>query len=103
MKFQKFQMKFQKFLKNRSQFNFIIAYITNEEVLLIINSLTNKSTGPSTIPLNLLHDVADLIDFPLCYIINKSLLTRIFPEKLKIVKAVPLHKGGSNSEGGTAS
>ena len=63
----------EKFLKNRNQFNFIITHTSNEEVLEIINSLTNKSTGPSSIPLNLPHVVADLIVFPLCYNINKSL------------------------------
>ena len=32
--------------------NFIIAHIANEEILDIINSLENKSTGPSSIPVN---------------------------------------------------
>ena len=58
-------------------------------------SLNNKSTGPSSIPLNLLQIVADLIVFPLCHIINMSFSKGIFPEKLKIVKVIPLHKGGS--------
>ena len=35
------------FLKNCIQTNFIIAHIANEEILDIINSLENKSTGPS--------------------------------------------------------
>ena len=60
------------FLKNRNQFNLIIAHVTNEEVLEIIKSLTNEANGPSSIPLNLLQDVADIIVFPLCHIINKS-------------------------------
>ena len=42
------------FLRNRNQYNLIIAHISNEEVLEIIKSLNNKSTGPSSIPLNLL-------------------------------------------------
>ena len=42
--------------------------------------------------------MADLIVFPLCYIINKSLLNGIFPDKLKILKVVPLHKGGSTQD-----
>ena len=82
------------FLKNRNQYNLIIAHISNEEVLEIIKSLNNKSTGPSNIPLNLLQTVADLIVFPLCHIINMSFSKGIFPEKLKIVKVIPLHKGG---------
>ena len=83
------------FLKNRNQFNLIIAHVTNEEVLEIIKSLTNKANGPSSIPLNLLQDVADIIVFPLCHIINKSFLKGIFPDTLKVVKVVPLHKGVS--------
>ena len=83
------------FLKNRNQFNLTISHISNEEVLKIINSLSNKTTGPTSIPLNLLHSVADIIVFPLCYIINMSFSKGIFPGKLKIVKVVPLHKGGT--------
>ena len=86
------------FLKNRNQFNFIIAHISNEEVMEIIKSLQNKATGPSTIPLKLLHIVADLIVFPLCHIINMSFSKGIFPEKLKIVKVIPIHKGGSTQD-----
>ena len=86
------------FLKNRNQFNFIIAHISNEEVIEIIKSLQNKATGPSSIPLKLLHIVADLIVFPLCHIINMSFSTGEFPEKLKIVKVIPIHKGGSTQD-----
>ena len=75
------------FLKNRNQFNFIIAHISNEEVI--------KS---SSITLKLLHIVADLIVFPLCHIINMSFSKGIFPEKLKIVKVIPIHKGGSTQD-----
>ena len=64
----------------------------------IIKSLQNKATGPSSIPLKLLHIVADLIVFPLCHIINMSFSKGIFPEKLKIVKVIPIHKGGSTPD-----
>ena len=42
-----------KFLRNRNQIKFVIADVSNE-VLDIINSLENKSTGPSSIPLRML-------------------------------------------------
>ena len=42
-----------KFLRNRNQINFVIALVANEETLDIINSLENKSTGPSSIPLKM--------------------------------------------------
>ena len=63
-------------------------------MLEIIKSLKNKSTGPP----NLLQIVADLIIFPLCHIINMSFSKGIFPEKQKIVKVIPLHKGGSTQD-----
>ena len=73
----------QNFLKNRNQYNLIIAHTSNE-VLEIIKSLNNKSTGPSSIPLNLLQAMADLIVFPLCHIINMSFSKGMFSEKLKL-------------------
>ena len=44
--------------------------VSNEEILDIINSLENKSTGPSSIPLKLLSLIPDLIIIPLAFIIN---------------------------------
>ena len=88
----------EKFLKNRNQVNFIIAHITNEDVLKIIKSLPNKSTGPASIPLKMLHVVADLIVFPLCHIINVSFTTGEFPDMLKVAKILALHKGGSTQD-----
>ena len=54
-----------KFLRNRNQMKFVIAHVSNEEILDIINSLENKSTGPSSIPLKLLSIIPDLIILPL--------------------------------------
>ena len=88
----------EKYLKNRNQFDLIIAHISEEEVLNIINSLPNKSSGPTSIPLRLLVDVADLVITPLCHIINLSFRTGIFPDILKISKVVAIHKGGSTQE-----
>ena len=87
-----------KFLKNRNQYNLIIAHISESEILDIITALPNKSTGPASIPLRLLKIIADLIVVPLCYIINASFSTGIFPEVLKTQKVIPLHKGGSTEE-----
>ena len=88
----------EKYLRNRNQFELIIAHISHEEVLSIISALPNKSTGPTSVPLRLLKDVADLIITPLCHIINLSFSSGIFPEILKISKVVPIHKGGSTQE-----
>ena len=87
-----------KFLRNRNQINFIITHISNEEILDIVNSLENKSTGPFSIPLKLLSLIPDLIIIPLAYIINFSLSTGEFPDLLKLVKVIPIHKGGSTQD-----
>ena len=76
----------------------IIAHISEKEILDIINSLSNKSTGPASIPLRLLKIVADLIVIPLCRIINLSFASGVFPDVLKVAKTIPLHKGGSTLE-----
>ena len=87
-----------KFLRNRNQTNFIIAHISNEEILDIVNSLENKSTGPFSILLKLLSLIPDLIIIPLAYIINFSLTTGEFPDLLKLVKVIPIHNGGSTQD-----
>ena len=87
-----------KFLKNRNQINFVIAYISNEEILDIINSLENKSTGPFSIPVKLLSLISDLIIIPLAFIINMSIQSGVYPELLKLVKVIPIHKGGSTQD-----
>ena len=61
-----------KFLTQGNQFNFLKAFISNEEVLDIINSLSDKATGPSSIPLKLLLLISDIV-IPLRHIINVSL------------------------------
>ena len=86
------------YLKNKNQFDFIISDISNEEVLEIINNLESKSTGPQSIPVNLLKLIPDLILEPLCKIINNSFSSGIFPDALKICKVIPIHKGESTLE-----
>ena len=87
-----------KYLKNKNQVEFLITHISNEEVLDIINQLESKSTGPQSIPVNLLKIIPDLIILPLCKIINNSFSSGIFPDALKISKVVPIHKGGPADE-----
>ncbi len=86
------------YLRNRNQFELIIAHISEQEILDIINSLANKGSGPASIPLRLLKIAADLIVIPLCYIVNISFSTVIFLDVLKVAKVITLHKGGSTQE-----
>ena len=86
------------FLKDRQEVNFLIAHISEEEVIGIINALENKTSGPTSIPIKMLKMIPDLIIIPLCRIINMSFITGVFPEILKIVKVIPVHKGGSTQD-----
>ena len=83
-----------KYLKNRNQVNFLIAQLSNEEVLDIINNLENKSTGLRSIPIKLLKLIPDLINIPLCKVICVSLSTGKYPDALKICKTMMIQKGG---------
>ena len=83
------------FLGQRNHLNFIIANISNEDILDVIKELENKSTGPFSIPVDLLKMIPDLIIFPLCEIINLSFSTGKFPDSLKIAKVIPIFKSGS--------
>ena len=87
-----------KYLKNRNQFNFLVAHISNEEVLDIIKNLENKYTGPKSIPIKLLKLIPDLILVPLCKRISMSFLSGKYPGLLNICKTIPIYKGGSSIE-----
>ena len=86
------------FLKNRNQFDFIIAHISEEEIVDIIVALPKKSVGPHSLPINFLKIVADIVAIPLCNIINLSFSQGIFPDMLKIAKVIALFKSGSTEE-----
>ena len=72
-----------KFLRNRNHIDFVIAHVSNEEILDVIKSLENKSTGPSSIPLWLLSIIPNLIIVPSALIINMAFLKGEYPDLLK--------------------
>ena len=86
------------YLENRNQVNFLIAHISNDEVLIIIKTLENKSTGPQSIPIKLLKLIPDLILAPLCRIICMTFSIGKYPDALKICKTILIHKGGSTTD-----
>ena len=48
--------------------------------------------------MKMLSVIPDLIILPLAYIINMSFVTGVYPDLLKIVKVIPIHKGGSSQD-----
>ena len=69
---------------------------TEDEVKTLLHNLDkNKSPGIYNIPIKLIKVAAQHIAKPLELIINDSFANGCFPQKLKIQKIIPLHKGGS--------
>ena len=84
------------YLTNRSNTSFIIAPVSNEEVLTIIMHLDEcKSSGPSSIPVKLLKIASPIIVPHLVNIINISFKTGCFPEAVKLAKVIPIFKADS--------
>ena len=73
------------------QFNLI----DGEHIKKIMKSLKNKtSVGHDGVSTKLLKHISPALIKPLNLIINQSLVTGIFPNKLKIAKVLPLFKKG---------
>ena len=82
---------FSSYLQNASVTNF--TYTNSDEVLTLINGLKPKhSSGHDEILSMLLKDIRVVIPPTLSVIINQSLCTGVFPDKLKIAKVIPLFK-----------
>ena len=86
---------FSSFLKNNITHSFEFKNIDINIVHKTIHALNTKnSTGHDGLSTKLLKRIAPVITRPLTVIINQSLNTGIFPDKLKIAKVVPLYKKG---------
>ena len=71
------------------------------EVESLISLLqTSKSSGPWSIPVNVLHLLKSDISLPLSKIFNLSMQTGTHPDCLKLAKVIPIHKKGSKLEVG---
>ena len=74
-----------------TSFNFIL--IDEGRLWKTLHSLRTKtSSGYDGIYVKLLKYLFPALSKPLCLIINQSLLTGIYPDKLKIAKVIPLFK-----------
>ena len=87
---------FSSFLKNRNNNTLFISPTDEVEVISCISSLnSNKSSGPYSIPVNILHLMKADIAKPLSQIINLSFSTGQFPSQLKVAKVIPVFKKDS--------
>ena len=73
--------------------------ITMHEIGKIINSLKSKDpSGYDGISSRILKISAPYVLSSLTFIFNKSLLTGIFPERLKFSEVKPIHKKGDSTD-----
>ena len=78
-----------------SSFSFNL--VTPDEVLKVVNNCKPKtSKGVDGISMKLFKNILSTIINPITTLINQSLTTGIFPEKLKIAKIMPLLKKPNN-------
>ena len=85
------------YLKRHVSSCFHFEYVNPTIVMKYINDLASKSScGPDKISSILLKRLANYIVTPLTVMINQSLCTGTFPDKLKLAKVIPLYKKGDN-------
>ena len=81
------------FLKEKIAFSFEFSLLEQETVFKIISKINSKhSCGHDDISTILMKNICPLILSPITLILNQSLSTGIFPDRLKIAKIIPLFK-----------
>ena len=94
--FVKLQKKLDEKLANNI---FEIPFISTHEVKLIINKLNiNKSTGIDGISPKIIKYCGDTVISSITSIINNSIASGTFPDKLKQAKVIPLFKSGTRED-----
>ena len=64
------------------------------EIMSIIDSLGSESSGPYSIPTEILKLLKPNLCHPLTAIFNMSFVTGVYPDQLKTAKVIPVFKKG---------
>jgi len=87
----------QNFIKISDNFRF--KEISEDELYRLVMAFENKfSTGIDGIPISVVKQCIFLILKPLTHIVNSSLISGLFPPRLKIAKVVPIFKKGNSND-----
>ena len=85
------------FLPERLLNSIFFEEVNENEIIEICGSLrSGAAAGYDGIPMNVVKQTIDLINYPLKYILNLSLRYGIVPDSLKIAKVIPLFKSGDH-------
>ena len=82
-------------LLNKPPCTFGFSAVSADQVIKCLNLLQNKSScGNDMLSTSLLKKIFSPLLEPLTVIINQTLRTGIFPDRLKVAKVIPLYKKG---------
>ena len=82
------------FLSGNYPNSFFLPIVTNSDVIHYIDSLKNKKCPNDCLPAAILKRISHIVAPVLCHLFNESISQCIFPDKMKVARVVPLHKGG---------
>lgn len=78
--------------------NFTLNEVTDNDVSKAIDKLKNKKTmGPDFVPSYVIKGCKDVLVKPFVILLNMSLKQRVFPDKLKIARIIPVYKSGEKN------
>ncbi len=85
---------FKDYLQNPLPNSFFLEECTVDEIKTLLYSVLNpkKSTGPNSVPVEILHTVCEDIAVPITALFNLSFKTGQYPDLLKIAKTIPIYK-----------
>ena len=87
---------FSKYLHTSTPNSLSFDPVDGDEISSIVSKFkTNKATGPTSVPTDILHFICQDFARPLSWIANISFSTGIHPDRLKIAKVIPIYKKGS--------
>ncbi len=85
--------EYQKYMTNRLPNNMFLTPITEHELFIEINKLSqNKAPGIDNIPSGIIKLTTDFITTPLTHIFNTSFDSATVPDSLKTAKVIPVYK-----------
>ena len=83
------------FLSERNASTFFIAPVTESEIIKVVNGFKNKTSKDcDEMSMHLVKNIINLVCVPFSHICNLSFASGVFPDKIKIVKVLPLFKSG---------
>ena len=92
---------FKRYLSPNQDSSLFFLPVTNSDVNEVLCTLDkSKASGYDDLPVRLLVDAKEYVSEPLTYILNLSLTTGVFPDKLKIARVIPIFKKGDKDKPG---